>query len=50
LRVAVGPQPSGWGVWDSNFSETNQNLSKFYACAAVFSAAFLAAKKRQTKL
>jgi hypothetical protein len=32
---------------DSKFSEASQILSKFYRCAAVFSAAFLPPKKRQ---
>jgi len=50
LRDVVGPQSSGWGVVHSKFSEANPILLKFYRRAAVFSAAFLPPKKRQTNL
>jgi len=43
-----GPNPSGWGVVHSKFSEASLIFSKFYRRAAVFSAAFLPPKKRQT--
>jgi len=42
------PDPSGWGVVHSKFSEVNPILLKFYARVAVFSAAFLPPKKRQS--
>ena len=35
---------------DSDFSETSSIFSKFYRCAAVFSAAFLPPKKRRKNL
>jgi len=43
-----GPNPSGWGVVHSKFSEVSLIFSKFYRRAAVFYAAFLPPKKRQT--
>jgi len=45
-----GPDPSGWGVVHSKFSEVSLIFSKFYRHAAVFYAAFLPPKKRQTNL
>jgi len=48
LRDVVGPQPSGWGVVDSKFSETNPILSNFYARARVFLVLFCRRKREQT--
>jgi len=45
-----GPNPSGWGVVDSKFSETNPILSNFYARARVFWPLFVGTKSGKENL